>query len=119
MKHIKLFEDFNPGDNDYSMDEQDEPSYYVLKDGRFLIFWEEPFGDMGGETNYMYKYRVGEKTELDKELNKKDSDWNDFGKEVTYKEVEQLLSTEDKKQHDKEREDLFKGNEKRSKNWVE
>lgn len=54
MIHIKLFEDFDPA-------EDEGPSYYVLKDGRFLAFYEEPFEDMAGETNYMYKYFVGDK----------------------------------------------------------
>lgn len=40
------------GDMDDGMD------YYVLSDGRFLFFGEEPFGDMGGETNHYVKYWV-------------------------------------------------------------
>jgi hypothetical protein len=77
-KHIKLFEDFN--EDDFDID------FFVLKDGRRLIFWEEPFKDMGGETNSMVKFRVGDAaTKITKD------NVESFGEEVTFKQIEGLL----------------------------
>jgi hypothetical protein len=118
MKYIKLFENFekpdvNPaGEPDNTGDFDNDPSYYVLTDGRFLIFWEEPFEDMAGETNYYYKYQVGSAEDAKK------GDWDKFV-DVTFDKVEKLLSPEDKKQHEQEQKWLDEGNAKRSKNWTE
>jgi len=107
LKRIKLFEEFfnesfgNPID--------DEPSYYVLTDGRFLFFSEQDFGDMAGETNYYYKYFVGKPGDKDPEN----------AEETSYKDVEKLLNPEDKKQHEEERKQLADDNGERSKRWVE
>lgn len=81
-RRIKLFEDF---EDDFNIDS------FVLKDGRRLIFWEEGFKDMGGETNSMVKFRVGD-------ANTKITADNaeSFGEEVTFKDVEGLLNTIDK-----------------------
>jgi len=97
MNHIKLFEDF---DQDSNMG----PDYYDLTNGKKVFFWEEPFGDMAGETNYMIKYKIGKSL--------------DDCQDATYKEVEPLLKPEDKKEHEQYKNNLGDDNAGRSKDWV-
>lgn len=78
--------------------EDETPDEIKLTDGRYLYFWEEPFGDMAGENNYFIKYAV--------------SPDNDFknSKVITYKEIESLLSPTDKKELEEYQKELGDSN---------
>lgn len=105
MKHLKLYEDFNS-----PLDDSDEPAYYVLKNGKFLYFWEESAKGMAGEPMGYYVYRVGDNTG--------DKPW-EKAEEVSYKDIKGLLKPEDLKQHEEERKDLGDSNASSARSFVE
>lgn len=104
LKKVKMFEEFIQED---TID--DDSNYFVLTDGRYLFFDEEPFKDMAGETNYYLKYFVGAPGDKNPEN----------AKEVKFNEIENLIKPKDKTQHEKDRNELGDSNAERSKQWVE
>lgn len=98
MKHIKLYEEFN-GDSNLP-----DLEFYDLTDGNKLFYWEEPFEDMGGETNYYVKYKIGKGL--------------DTSKETKYEDIKNLLKPNDRKEHDEYLNDLYDANSNRSDDWV-
>ncbi len=98
MKHIKLFEDFDQDSNLPDLD------FYDLTNGEKVFLWEEPFKDMGGETNFTVRYKIGKGL--------------DNAKDATYKEVVSLLNPEDKKDLEEYLKRLGNDNAQRSEDWV-
>lgn len=90
--------------------ENDVPESCILTDGRTLYHYEQPFGDMGGETNYFIKYLVSQSAEDNNIEN---------AVETTYQEIEGLLTPEDKLAFEEYQKDLSSGNDANSRAFVE
>lgn len=91
MKYLKLFECFCKVNE---MD--DEPSYYVLTDGRFLYFDSVHPRQEGKDEKSYYTYWIGTQDKFDIEDCEK----------TTFEEIKDLLSKEDLEQHTEEIKDL-------------
>lgn len=101
-------------ENDGAPFMDDEPSYYVLTDGRFVFFWENTVPGMGGEPMQYFEYVVC--SDVD---NQRDPKPWETGISVNYGDIKPLLSPEDLAQHEEERSDLNNSNDAAAHAWVQ